>query len=274
MLTMTTISTGVRSSLPRISYVKAIDIYLVMCFVFVFAALLEYAAVNYTYWGARAKKKKKEKKQKEKEERMAKAAQAVVGTTTNLVTTPGAQQAAHAAAAAANCDPAGQEASGLVTSASGANVSTSNLDGGEDNNKEIIELQDLRMSPIPSIRNRFGIGGASRSRDGQSGGGGGGMAASDNFPPSFRINRGYSTASGVRSNSGGLRRSASGTSSALDKARQSRLLSQLKKGTSVLKSAMPRIKDVNIIDKYSRVIFPVSFLVFNIAYWCFYVLEV
>ena len=71
---MTTISTGVRSSLPRISYVKAIDIYLVMCFVFVFAALLEYAAVNYTYWGARAKKKKKEKKQKEKEERMAKAA--------------------------------------------------------------------------------------------------------------------------------------------------------------------------------------------------------
>lgn len=59
VLTMTTISTGVRSSLPRISYVKAIDIYLVMCFVFVFAALLEYAAVNYTYWGARAKKKPK-----------------------------------------------------------------------------------------------------------------------------------------------------------------------------------------------------------------------
>lgn len=56
---MTTISTGVRSSLPRISYVKAIDIYLVMCFVFVFAALLEYAAVNYTYWGARARKRAK-----------------------------------------------------------------------------------------------------------------------------------------------------------------------------------------------------------------------
>ena len=52
---------GVRSALPRISYVKAIDIYLVMCFVFVFAALLEYAAVNYTYWGARAKKKVKQK---------------------------------------------------------------------------------------------------------------------------------------------------------------------------------------------------------------------
>lgn len=65
VLTMTTISTGVRSSLPRISYVKAIDIYLVMCFVFVFAALLEYAAVNYTYWGARAKKKSKKSKEAE-----------------------------------------------------------------------------------------------------------------------------------------------------------------------------------------------------------------
>lgn len=63
---MTTISTGVRSSLPRISYVKAIDIYLVMCFVFVFAALLEYAAVNYTYWGARAKKKPKKSKSEHK----------------------------------------------------------------------------------------------------------------------------------------------------------------------------------------------------------------
>ena len=124
----------------------------------------------------------------------------------------------------------------------------------------ISELQDLRMSPIPSIRNRFG-GRNSRNE-----------AATDNFPPSFRINRGYSTTSGSRS-AGGLRRSASGTSSALEKARQSRLLSQLKKGTSTIKAVLPRIKDVNIIDKYSRVIFPVSFLVFNIAYWCFYVLE-
>lgn len=66
VLTMTTISTGVRSSLPRISYVKAIDIYLVMSFVFVFAALLEYAAVNYTYWGKRAKKKSKKNKMSEK----------------------------------------------------------------------------------------------------------------------------------------------------------------------------------------------------------------
>jgi gamma-aminobutyric acid receptor subunit beta len=58
VLTMTTISTGVRQSLPRISYIKSIDIYLVMCFVFVFAALLEYAAVNYSYWGMKSRQKK------------------------------------------------------------------------------------------------------------------------------------------------------------------------------------------------------------------------
>ncbi|CAG0919643.1 unnamed protein product [Notodromas monacha] len=74
VLTMTTISTGVRSSLPRISYVKAIDIYLVMGFVFVFAALLEYAAVNYTNACRNAKKQKAAlaaevaKKKKEAEE--------------------------------------------------------------------------------------------------------------------------------------------------------------------------------------------------------------
>ncbi|PAV55864.1 hypothetical protein WR25_24951 [Diploscapter pachys] len=56
VLTMTTISTGVRQSLPRISYVKSIDIYLVMCFFFVFMALLEYAAVNYNYWGRKSKR--------------------------------------------------------------------------------------------------------------------------------------------------------------------------------------------------------------------------
>ena len=101
MLTMTTISTGVRSSLPRISYVKAIDIYLVMCFVFVFAALLEYAAVNYTYWGQRAKKKAK--KMKESNGQQNKQSPAI-------------------------------KADGVST------------------NEEIIELQDIRMSPIPSIR--------------------------------------------------------------------------------------------------------------------------
>ncbi|XP_065545990.1 glycine receptor subunit alpha-4 isoform X2 [Lathamus discolor] len=47
VLTMTTQSAGSRASLPKVSYVKAIDIWMAICLLFVFAALLEYAAVNF-----------------------------------------------------------------------------------------------------------------------------------------------------------------------------------------------------------------------------------
>ncbi|KAJ8949683.1 hypothetical protein NQ314_008145, partial [Rhamnusium bicolor] len=175
VLTMTTISTGVRSSLPRISYVKAIDIYLVMCFVFVFAALLEYAAVNYTYWGARAKKKSKKTKESDESKHGTKSA---------------------------------NEQSCL-------------------NNEDIIELQDVRMSPIASIRNRHNSKNNTCDLD------------PSKFPPTNPVHR-------------------------------PKVLHAIRKGALVLKASMPKIKDVNVIDKYSRIVFPVTFLLFNVGYWLFY----
>lgn len=47
VLTMTTLISSTNASLPKISYLKSIDVYLVTCFVMVFASLLEYAAVSY-----------------------------------------------------------------------------------------------------------------------------------------------------------------------------------------------------------------------------------
>ncbi|XP_032889245.1 glycine receptor subunit alpha-2 [Amblyraja radiata] len=47
VLTMTTQSSGSRASLPKVSYVKAIDIWMAVCLLFVFSALLEYAGVNF-----------------------------------------------------------------------------------------------------------------------------------------------------------------------------------------------------------------------------------
>ncbi|XP_055007031.1 gamma-aminobutyric acid receptor subunit rho-3-like [Boleophthalmus pectinirostris] len=47
VLTMSTIITGVSSSMPQVSYVKAVDIYLWVSFLFVFLSVIEYAAVNY-----------------------------------------------------------------------------------------------------------------------------------------------------------------------------------------------------------------------------------
>lgn len=47
VLTMTTLMSSTNAALPKISYIKSIDVYLGTCFLMVFTALLEYAAVGY-----------------------------------------------------------------------------------------------------------------------------------------------------------------------------------------------------------------------------------
>lgn len=44
---MTTLMVSARSSLPRASAIKALDVYFWICYVFVFAALIEYAFAHY-----------------------------------------------------------------------------------------------------------------------------------------------------------------------------------------------------------------------------------
>ncbi|XP_061547151.1 gamma-aminobutyric acid receptor subunit beta-3-like isoform X2 [Phycodurus eques] len=91
VLTMTTINTHLRETLPKIPYVKAIDMYLMGCFVMVFLALLEYAFVNYIFFGRGPQMQKKlaEKAEKANNERAAKydAARAEPGHGNILLTT-------------------------------------------------------------------------------------------------------------------------------------------------------------------------------------------
>ena len=47
VLTMTTLMSSTNAALPKISYIKSIDVYLGTCFVMVFASLVEYATVGY-----------------------------------------------------------------------------------------------------------------------------------------------------------------------------------------------------------------------------------
>lgn len=53
---MTTLSTVARTSLPRVSYVTAMDLFVTVCFLFVFAALMEYATLNYYSYSARSRR--------------------------------------------------------------------------------------------------------------------------------------------------------------------------------------------------------------------------
>ncbi|KAM7331382.1 hypothetical protein ACRRTK_008090 [Alexandromys fortis] len=60
VLTMTTLMVSARSSMPRASAIKALDVYFWICYVFVFAALVEYA---FAHFNADYRKKRKARSQ-------------------------------------------------------------------------------------------------------------------------------------------------------------------------------------------------------------------
>lgn len=55
--------------------------------------------------------------------------------------------------------------------------------------------------------------------------------------------------------------------------RRRQLFIDLKRRAREIKEKIPRVKDVNKIDKYSRTVFPALFVLFNVGYWCFYLLQ-
>ncbi len=209
VLTMTTISTGVRASLPRISYIKAIDIYLVTCFVFVFAALLEYAAVNYMYWNFKAKKRKQNNKLE-----------------TNVELDFNINE----------------------SKVSMAQNSTENI--------ELEMIENAHMSPLPwliskkmSVHSLSSFGSVTNLS----------MRKGSVARLSFRNNiderkAGIIVRSNKHTRSGCMNRGC---------------LSRARVTSANLKNEI--LNNVNVIDLYSRLVFPVFFLVFNLVYWCYYI---
>jgi glycine receptor alpha-3 len=59
VLTMVTFIWSTNASLPKISYVKGIDVYLVCCFFMTFSSVIEYAMVSYVHMRFERKKRKK-----------------------------------------------------------------------------------------------------------------------------------------------------------------------------------------------------------------------
>uniref|UniRef100_A0A0K0FI95 Gamma-aminobutyric acid receptor subunit beta n=1 Tax=Strongyloides venezuelensis TaxID=75913 RepID=A0A0K0FI95_STRVS len=232
VLNMTTISTGVRQSLPRISYIKSIDVYLVTCFVFVFAALLEYAMVNYSYWG---------RKVKDGSDMMCNSEWPTIFPQNND-------------------DKEGR-------------VNINNLGISKEISEEI-QLQDRcsdkKRTSIPKSISHMG----SEKKDSRS------MSP---IPPLMRDTLSMEHIDDSPNYPRYITHVSGNQKQRLRTINLRRRLTSVKnKGENIKNgfsrmsakaaSVLPkmRVKDVNVIDKHSRVIFPMTFIIFNIFYWGYY----
>ncbi|XP_006795758.2 gamma-aminobutyric acid receptor subunit beta-3-like isoform X1 [Neolamprologus brichardi] len=225
VLTMTTINTHLRETLPKIPYVKAIDMYLMGCFVMVFLALLEYAFVNYIFFGRGPQMQKKlaEKAEKANNERAAKydAAREAGSRTASLKRSNQVKGLRHSRSA----EPHGHGNILLTTleihnEVAGGEITTSVAD--IRNSQSMVQLDSTASSHIQYRKQSGGIGPCSASRH------------------------------------------------SLDRSAQMKR-SRLRRRSSQLKIKIPDLTDVNAIDRWSRIIFPSVFSIFNLIYWLYYV---
>ncbi|XP_061840981.1 gamma-aminobutyric acid receptor subunit beta-3-like isoform X1 [Nerophis lumbriciformis] len=224
VLTMTTINTHLRETLPKIPYVKAIDMYLMGCFVMVFLALLEYAFVNYIFFGRGPQMQKKlaEKAEKANNERAAKydAAREAGSRAASLKRSNQFRGLRHSRSAEPGHGNILLTTLEIHNEVAGGEITTSVAD--IRNSQSMVQLDSTASSHIQYRK--------------QSGGNG--------------------------------QRSASRHS--LDRAAQMKR-SRLRRRSSQLKIKIPDLTDVNAIDRWSRIIFPSVFSLFNLIYWLYYV---
>ncbi|XP_067889374.1 gamma-aminobutyric acid receptor subunit beta-3 isoform X1 [Heterodontus francisci] len=193
VLTMTTINTHLRETLPKIPYVKAIDLYLMGCFVFVFLALLEYAFVNYIFFGRGPQMQKK-----------------------------------------------------LAEKATKGNNGRHKYESNRVDAHGNILLSTLEIhNEVTATEVTTSV---TESRNS--------MMSFDNSGIQYRK---QSTARE------GLGRSM------LDRNAAQAKKNRLRRRSSQLKIKIPNLTDVNAIDRWSRIVFPVIFSLFNLIYWLYYV---
>uniref|UniRef100_A0A3P9LD94 Gamma-aminobutyric acid type A receptor beta3 subunit n=1 Tax=Oryzias latipes TaxID=8090 RepID=A0A3P9LD94_ORYLA len=191
VLTMTTINTHLRETLPKIPYVKAIDMYLMGCFVFVFLALLEYAFVNYIFFGRGPQMQKKlaEKALKANNERSKYEKPKVDSQGNILLTTL------------------------EIHNEVGSNEITTTLSETHNSSSMVFDNSGIQYRKQSAVHD----------------------------PGRLSLDR----------------------NAHLKKTR-------LQRRSSQLKIKIPDLTDVNGIDRWSRIIFPSAFSLFNLIYWLYY----
>ncbi|XP_062856598.1 gamma-aminobutyric acid receptor subunit beta-2a isoform X2 [Trichomycterus rosablanca] len=234
VLTMTTINTHLRETLPKIPYVKAIDMYLMCCFVFVFLALLEYAFVNYIFFGQGPQRQKKE------------AEKAAVANNEKLRHDPNKwmvgnvvqrDDALYARMKQRDIDVYDSMWDPIFADDAALGLGEQRLKMNPD---------DIRLTTV-ELKNEMGSADLSRGLGDPRGP----MLTYDSSTLQYR------RAALARHNygTGGLEKKKS----------------RLRRHASQLKVNIPDLSDVNSIDKWSRMIFPTVFSFFNVVYWLYYV---
>ncbi|XP_056587188.1 gamma-aminobutyric acid receptor subunit beta-2 isoform X2 [Triplophysa dalaica] len=238
VLTMTTINTHLRETLPKIPYVKAIDVYLMGCFVFVFLALLEYALVNYIFFGRGPQRQKKaaEKATTANNEKMRMDSNKwLVG---NVVQR---EDALYARMKQRDIDAHDSmwEPIFLDDAALGLGDSKTKMDPHEN-----ILLSPLENKNEMGAELTLGLGDPRAA-----------MLAYDSTTLQYR--------------KAGLARHSFGRNALERHVEQKK--SRLRRRASQLQLTIPDLTDVNSIDKWSRIIFPTVFSFFNVIYWLYYI---
>uniref|UniRef100_A0A669EXU1 Gamma-aminobutyric acid type A receptor subunit beta2 n=1 Tax=Oreochromis niloticus TaxID=8128 RepID=A0A669EXU1_ORENI len=239
VLTMTTINTHLRETLPKIPYVKAIDMYLMGCFVFVFLALLEYALVNYIFFGRGPQRQKKaaEKTATANNEKMRMDPNKwLVG---NVV---GRDDTLYARMKQRDMD--GHESLWEPIFVDDAAI------GLGDQKNKMDPHENILLGTL-DIKNDMGVSE---------------LALGLNDPRNTMLT--YDS-SALQYRKAGLARHNFGRN-ALER-HMTQKKSRLRRRASQLKITIPDLSDVNSIDKWSRMIFPTVFSFFNVVYWLYYV---
>lgn len=125
---------------------------------------------------------------------------------------------------------------------------------------EAVEMREIRLSPMMGIRNSQTF---SMEPDGDSSTDQSNVRIAPAPPRTTYVSRGYLPSNAVR------RRTNTPTNIP---PRRRRLLSNFKQKAKSIKVKIPRVQDVNTIDKYARLVFPLLFVVFNASYWAVYLL--
>ncbi|KAF7206301.1 transcript variant X2 [Nothobranchius furzeri] len=239
VLTMTTINTHLRETLPKIPYVKAIDMYLMGCFVFVFLALLEYALVNYIFFGQGPQRQKKaaEKTATANNEKMRMDPNKwLVGNVVGRDDTLYARMKQR--------DLAGHDSMWEPIFMDDAAI------GLGDQKNKMDPHENILLGTL-DIKNDMGVTE---------------LALGLNDPRNTMLT--YDS-SNLQYRKAGLAKHNFGRN-ALER-HMTQKKSRLRRRASQLKITIPDLTDVNSIDKWSRMIFPTVFSFFNIVYWLYYV---